>query len=412
MAEKSRILPYSAGDHQSRTWDGTSSPGHWIVTGSGSWKHYGSQQTLDASHPNWPEMAGHGDVGGPFVSIKRDYWDNCPKDLYEIYPGRYDYRGPQFAVAGAFAQTHMPPIRRSSDASLDIAGTTAIARCEPTDSTSNLAVSLGELYRDGIPAIIGSGLLKSRLRDYREMGSEYLNVEFGWRPFVSDLKKFAYTVQNHEKILTQYRRNAGRTTRQRYEFPIKTEYSDTANGAASPWPTMITPLYKTGRYLGQASKSTRFSQKQWFSGAFTYSIPSGNSFGDRTGRFLREANKLYGCVPDPEAIWNLMPWSWAADWVSNTGDVLHNLSAMSTDGLVMAYGYMMEETSETWTYVNNGAITVSGRVLNLTQNFRTTTKVRRSATPFGFGLDWAKFTPRQMAILGALSITRKPSVAF
>lgn len=107
-----------------------------------------------------------------------------------------------------------------------------------------------------------------------------------------------------------------------------------------------------------------------------------------------------------------MPWSWAADWVSNTGDVLHNLSAMSTDGLVMAYGYMMEETSETWTYVNNGAITVSGRVLNLTQNFRTTTKVRRSATPFGFGLDWAKFTPRQMAILGALSITRKPSVAF
>jgi hypothetical protein len=98
--------------------------------------------------------------------------------------------------------------------------------------------------------------------------------------------------------------------------------------------------------------------------------------------------------------------------VSNTGDVLHNLSALSTDGLVMAYGYMMEETSETWTYTNRGAITVNGQALDLTQNFRTTTKVRRSATPFGFGLNWNNFSVRQLAILGALGITRSPQIAY
>jgi len=412
MSDRFRILPYSQGKHEERTWDGTQSPPRWLVTGSGTWNHYGDQHTLSTNHSNWPEHAGKGDTGGPFVTIKHTYWDDCPKKVYAHYDGRYDYHGPQFAVAGAFAQSHMPPLRKSSDATLDIAGTTAIARCEPTQSSASLATSLGELYRDGVPSIIGSGLMKSRLQDFRELGSEYLNVEFGWKPFVNDLKKFAKTVQNHEKILDQYRRNSGRTSRQRYDFPIKTEYSHVDNGLFSPWPTMITPLYKTGKFRGQTTKTTEFSQKRWFSGAFTYAIPSGNSMGDKTGRFIREANKLYGCVPDPEAIWNLMPWSWAADWMSNTGDVLHNLSAMSTDGLVMAYGYMMEKTSETWTYTNRGAITCNGEVLNLTQHFQTETKVRRAATPFGFGLNWSAFSVRQMAILGALGITRSPQIAY
>lgn len=120
-----------------------------------------------------------------------------------------------------------------------------------------------------------------------------------------------------------------------------------------------------------------------------------------------EANKLLGTRLTPEVLWNLAPWSWAADWITNTGDVLHNISMFAQDGLVLRYGYVMEETiiERTWTLHGVGFKSSPGPY-NFSSTLREIHKVRRKATPFGFGVSEEAFTPRQYSILAALGMSR------
>jgi hypothetical protein len=118
------------------------------------------------------------------------------------------------------------------------------------------------------------------------------------------------------------------------------------------------------------------------------------------------ASKIFGLELTPEVAWNLSPWSWAADWFTNAGDVISNLTDWATDGLVLRYGYVMEHTiaSNTYTFVGKtGFSNTSVRPSPVT--LVTETKRRVKANPFGFGVTWGGLSPRQLAITAALGIT-------
>jgi hypothetical protein len=60
---------------------------------------------------------------------------------------------------------------------LNALGATAVSRVEPTNPAADLSQALGELYRDGLPSLPG--------KQEGNLGSEYLNMQFGWaRPFL------------------------------------------------------------------------------------------------------------------------------------------------------------------------------------------------------------------------------------
>jgi hypothetical protein len=123
---------------------------------------------------------------------------------------------------------------------------------------------------------------------------------------------------------------------------------------------------------------------------------------------LLQAHKILGLELTPETLWNLAPWSWAADWFGNIGDLFHNANSLASDGLVMRYGYIMEHTRVRDTYVFSGPTGLvswySGRPTPLI--LTSETKLRRRATPFGFGKTFAGLTTRQKAIAAALGINR------
>jgi hypothetical protein len=124
------------------------------------------------------------------------------------------------------------------------------------------------------------------------------------------------------------------------------------------------------------------------------------------------ANQLLGSRITPETLWNLTPWSWLVDWVFNIGDVLSNLSAFSNDGLVMRRGYVMRHENLTHDYTLTGIRFMNGYNPGMIyQRFSTETKIRRSASPYGFSASWPDFSPRQLAILAALGITRGNATA-
>jgi hypothetical protein len=170
-----------------------------------------------------------------------------------------------------------------------------------------------------------------------------------------------------------------------------------------------------GRWYAGGSKpplksflEREITRKIWFKGAFTYFLPTGYESRNRVDRAALFASEILGLEITPETIWNLTPWSWAADWVSNIGDVMSNVSDFASDGLVLRYGYLMENTIIKDTYTVTGTDLHRYGPTTIQNTFITEVKKRRRATPFGFGLDEGSFTPRQTAIIAALGISRGP----
>lgn len=298
----------------------------------------------------------------------------------------------------------------NSDIVLMQKGTTAIAKTIPTNPVSDAATFLGEL-KAGLPKLVGKELFKTKMKDYRKVGSEYLNVEFGWKPMVSDLQKFGKAAIESEKILNQLHRDSGKNIHRKFTFPddIQNSVEYYNNQAADCCSLSIYPYCFKNASGGRLTITTKVTTKTWFSGCYTYHLNLGTTLPDKIAMHAAEARQLFGLELTPEVVWNLAPWSWAVDWEGNIGDVLHNVSRFSQDGLVLRYGYIMQsKTAEvTYTLSNAGRLQTSP-LKDLSLTVIAQSKVRRRATPFGFGFDMSALTGRQSAILGALGVSRGP----
>lgn len=384
---------------------------------TGRFRVLGFQETESEGHP-WADKGFTGeDIGGPFRTIsqyvddKREADKGHPNPLYNLVDGAYEHHGPLYPINPNGA--YRPPSAESDDVTLDAWGTKAIALCKPTSPVVDLSVALGELIREGLPSIIGAQTWKTRAGDSRAAGGEYLNVQFGWLPLISDVRKAAYAVRESDKILAQYERDAGRLVRRNYEFPLEKSIQElTPLENVEPFTggnSLRAPHYKNWPLTADQRRVYRTREttiRRWFSGAFTYYIPTSYDSRSNIARHAALADKLYGVSVDPETLWNLAPWSWALDWFGNVGDVVSNVSDFLTDGLVMRYGYMMEHSIVKDTYTlpsplkekyGNGAISCS---------FFTEVKKRRPATPFGFGLTYDGLSTKQKSILAAIGLSR------
>lgn len=352
-------------------------------------------------------IMGRTDMGGAFESTKRRTWSTPDgvraKGSVNVFGNIYSVDCPVLARSSQvpLGSRLFPPGPANLESEMIRRGTTAIARTIPTNPYASASQFIGEL-RDRLPAVPGQNLIgkKGTPSGYAD---EYLNLEFGLKPIISDLRKFRTAAQQSNKIIAQLKRDSGRIVRRRYSFPEETTTEHTVESAS--WygsPTFNSWLYGSS---GKLTRTRVITSRYWFSGAYTYAYPSGDRAVDRLARVEQEANRLFGTRITPSTLWELTPWSWAADWVSNAGDVMTNLSAFSRDGLVMVYGYVMCEYTATDTYRLEG-LSFPGHSGPLTQVFETKVKKRIRATPYGFGLDPAAFTTRQWAILGALGVSR------
>lgn len=353
-------------------------------------------------------------IGGNFTVIKRVLVDNIPVPHLEhsnvpgqpLAPGSgFHYSGPLFA-GGVTGVNDWPSAQILSAAELDALGTSIIAGILPTNPLSGALVALGELRSEGLPTVPILGSWRDRTRIARSAGNEYLNHQFGWVPLVNDLKAFSNVVSNHDDLVKQYERNSGRRIKRRVTFPIETTVVSETKTNAKLSPNPPSSIYVSGTDV--RTKTDKKIVRHWFSGAFTYYLPPYVKNGDNSKRNRQLRNYLYGTRVTPEVIWDLTPWTWAADWVGNFGDVLHNISAFHNDGLVMQYGYIMSQQIHDVTYTWDGVEfkTYPGHKYVASVTYRTIVKQRRVATPYGFGLDTGLFTDRQWSILAALGITR------
>lgn len=367
------------------------------------------------------------DIGGSFSTISVDCRgvgeqvniSNGPKTS----GAWFEYVGKLYAWDRNLPFTIDQAPALTSKSQMDALGTQAIARSLPTNPLAGMGQFLGEL-RD-LPRLPEINHWRTRALNFRNnarranfdklsrsAADEYLNGVFGWVPFVSDLHKFFGTARDSARQMANYARGANRVLRRRYHFP---EVNTTAiSGGSLYYGDPALPTWTVAKD-GRIDKVTQTSKKQWLSAAFTYYLPpilpGDNEFVTALNKAKQTeayANRLFGLRLTPDLVWKLTPWSWAADWVTTGGDVIHNWSAFANDGLVLKYAYMMEQISNIETWHLRDLKTVDGRTHDLTQSRRAISKQRTIGTPYGFGLNTASFTAKQWAVIAALGISKQP----
>jgi hypothetical protein len=373
-------------------------------------KPLGKLWTDDRLRKHWAPLI---NLGSPLDLLKVE-WDfpvqgwNAGNSPSESIHRRYD--GPIIATppAGYPADLHLPERIRSYAAvdPLDVRwglGGQAIAACRPAKPEATFGQFLVELYREGVPSLFQRLDLRNQTEYFRSLGGNYLNVEFGWKPFVSDIRKTLTALADAHDILDDLYAHNGEFIRRRYSFP-ESVTETVQEDSVYPWPTLTTVHWTQNKRVVR----TTTTKKTWFSGEFKYHLPPR---GKWTSELQVKARHLLGVDITPELLWNVTPWTWFLDWFGSIGDSIGNATAISSDNLVMHYGYLMQEAKREVHCSHLGVSTRGYGSVNstVTGTLRIHQKTRILASPYGFGLTEGDLSPRQWAIMLALGFVKNPT---
>jgi hypothetical protein len=270
--------------------------------------------------------------------------------------------------------------------------------------------------------------LKGSTGFFRNLGSDYLNVEFGWKPFIRDIQNAAMALYSAQQQLSI----GGKRVHRRYGLPTQRVVEQTQgmgqfalgqqegvrpvaswfNATTFKKPTSFEGV-STSTARGQfATYGSRMGMKSvqrnfWFEGSFTSFMPLNYDPSD----YLDRLNALVNVNITPEVLWNLAPWTWLVDWNLRISDSISANLLAANDLLIMHYGYAMEKT--VYTTVSNsygvqGAIIGANSQPNRVISSVVTTRKRRiRANPYGFRVGGAAaLSGSQLAILAALGLTK------
>ena len=387
----------------------------------------GRQITESESHRYDPKQ-GRYDGGGPFYTGLIEHSVGSPQvTIYEpnSSTSSFEYRGPMWmplptdSELSGLGASYTTKFRSEDLSDLNTDGATAISACSPANPASTLGTGLAETFREGVPTLPGIKAWRDRTAVARAAGSEFLNAEFGWLPLVSEVNDVVNTARHHRDIMNQYHKDEGSNVRRGFSFPVSR--STIQHFLPREAPRINTTAERTilANTLGEWRRLVDIeeSTRKWFSGCFTYGLPSSFDSWKRAIGFGSDADKLFGIALSPDVLWELTPWSWAVDWFTNAGDVINNVSNFGLAGQVMRYGFMMEERIQKVTisgvqvpgsaadYSSTGT-PGSSYPTEIKSSYTIRTKVRSKANPFGFGLTDLDLSPTQLLITAALGITR------
>lgn len=347
------------------------------------------------------------ETGGGFQAISSDFEGGTVLSAKHEFT---DLVRRQYSATGLWlpeAPTILTPIVPSMS-TLRAKGITAFSRTVPNKPITDAAVFAGELRQ--LPRFTTEDAMKmhqqakSFNRAFKEGGSAWLNLQFGWIPFLDSIYTLVKDYTKVGKKVDQFERDSGRVVRRRYNFdetkgtPVTTIAT---NRSGFPTPTPMLVLGGGGRL----ERTRTSSERIWFSAAYRYYIPpKAKLLG--LARGLSIFNKMTGGVT-PSTLYQLAPWSWLLDYYTNVGDVIDNFSAFSRDNLVALYAYIMCTTESKLELTLTDVILKNGQRYRTSSKCKTTLKTRIVGEPYGFDLAInSNLSDKQKSILFALAASR------
>jgi len=328
-------------------------------------------------------------------------------------------KNPVFGVSGVSTYRKLA----NPASSLPTFAQQAYSRVAPTAKVFDAAQFLGEL-REGLPTLAIASF-KSSARVFQGLGSDYLNVEFGWKPFLNDLINAGKALAGATNLLS----GSGERVHRSYGTPtvytsdiqqsdLSINLTDWLGHPGQRETAFGLPLLPLGN--GMAPNGSYYfirtsERRQWFEGEFT------NFFrlGFDPSSFLDRLDQLVNVKMTPSVLWELAPWSWLVDWHLRIGDSIRAQELVANDLLVMHYGYAMEHTvlselmsidmsANARTNPGTSSYTYWPDLPNsISYVSRTEYKRRIRANPYGFRTGGTSaLSVGQLGILGALGLTR------
>lgn len=323
----------------------------------------------------------------------------------------YFYDGKLYANVGAstavnFNNPVLPtPIDNSTMLGYGVKGWN---RYKPTSRNGSLAQAIVELK--DVPKMLQQSDMTKQIKQRNKnvlhhAGSQYLNIQFGWLPLLSDVRELVKNAIEAQRRIDQLARDNGKWVRR--GGTIHTANSTTTSidtGSYYTTPTMITPLNPT---TNTRYNTTETRSRFWFSGKFRYYIAPPKA--GRLSKYLlaEHVNRiLYGTDLSPSLLYELMPWSWLTDWFSSAGSSIANFFEDSGDNLVAEYACTMGNTIVSEKSVVKGVALGHG-AYECSSEILTEVKRRTKATPYGFYAITPSLTAKQASILIALGLTSR-----
>jgi hypothetical protein len=252
----------------------------------------------------------------------------------------------------------------------------------------------------------------------KEIAEHFINHEFGWAPFLGDLKSFFTTWLDASELIKKItdengkwvRRSVGVTkdvtdvTLLDYTAPeSSTSYSIPCFPVAFPADFFTMP--PSWKITEKTSLSIHAAGKfRFYRPEFDMTLPDYSSAWNKVMR----AVKLYGLEVNPYHIWQATPWTWLVDWVTNIGSFIQRMSDTIVDQVAAQYFYItahkrIERTLTVKLPFANGL-----KTLNFVRSYSAKQRVSADS-PYGFRVSWDSLSPERLAILASLGITRHQS---
>lgn len=157
---------------------------------------------------------------------------------------------------------------------------------------------------------------------------EYVNISFGWLPIYRDVIRMLSMPERISRRVNRlmYRNGLDNTFRTRFplgSFPV-----------SSP-PSFTFDLLQNESLVGIGTHGTREIELRGM-------INAGLRFPALALPVLQRdlMRRAWGLYPDPEDVYNLVPWSWLVDWFTGLGDYVDAFNIVNRDPSIINFGFL------------------------------------------------------------------------
>lgn len=256
----------------------------------------------------------------------------------------------------------------------------------------------------------------SAVMDPQDLADNFLNHQFGWVPFLSDLASMYDAYQRSHELISELARTNGTWIRKRAVLKSETVQRHLGrrySAGVEPFGFQIQGLCDTRNIDGIPCKgyfdlTEVVETKVWAQGLFTFYRPEYDmnlEYNDSYIGALQRLMTLYGLRITPTLLYKVTPWSWTVDWFSGFGKWIERYDDFTVDGIVSKQLCIMARTKRYVTKTAHIFFQSGDRTFSWKREFES--KVRKVADcPYGFDQTWNNLSLRQWAILGAIGISR------
>lgn len=247
-------------------------------------------------------------VSAPLMNGKR-YFNGALIRSFDSYPML-----PQSAPASPYPLINGVSAQNSA--------VTVVSRSSPTQPLVDIPTAIGELK--DLPGLVrewgSKRLISYGINPTKPLAQTHLTWRWAIRPMISDMQKLLKFMEAVDQRHRQLRYLQSGNTLHGSTVGLGSEHSST-----SP----VNVLVHSNGALIYAWRTATYESQTWGTAQWYIPPASGYLSGFNDQQLYREAQRLVlGLSPSApiRTAWELLPWSWMADWFTKTGDSIAAVS--------------------------------------------------------------------------------------